>query len=48
MFGGGIMHKKLIIIGVNGHGKVVADVALAMDRYEEIAFLCNFEKKTEK
>lgn len=41
------MHKKLIIIGVNGHGKVVADVALAMGRYEEIAFLCNFEKKTE-
>lgn len=41
------MHKKLIIIGVNGHGKVVADVALAMGKYEEIAFLCNFEKKKE-
>lgn len=41
------MHKKLIIIGVNGHGKVVADIATAMGKYEEIAFLCNFEKKTE-
>ena len=41
------MHKKLIIIGVNGHGKVVADIALAMQKYEEIAFLCNFEKKKE-
>lgn len=41
------MHKKLIIIGVNGHGKVVADVATAMQTYEEIAFLCNFDKKTE-
>lgn len=41
------MHKKLIIIGVNGHGKVVADIALATNKYDEIAFLCNFEKKTE-
>lgn len=41
------MHKKLIIIGVNGHGKVVADIATAMQTYEEIAFLCNFENKTE-
>lgn len=41
------MHDKLIIIGVNGHGKVVADIALATGKYREIAFLCNFEKKTE-
>lgn len=41
------MHRKLIIIGVNGHGKVVADIALAMGTYREIVFLCNFEKKTE-
>lgn len=41
------MHKKLIIIGVNGHGKVVADIAMAMQKYDEIAFLCNFEKKKE-
>ena len=41
------MHNKLIIIGVNGHGKVVADIALAQGKYDEIAFLCNFEKKKE-
>ena len=41
------MHRKLIIIGVNGHGKVVADIAVSMQKYDEIAFLCNFEKKTE-
>ena len=41
------MKEKLIIIGVNGHGKVVADVALAEGKYKEIAFLCNFEKKKE-
>lgn len=40
------MHNKLIIIGVNGHGKVVADIAIATGKYKEIAFLCNFEKKT--
>ncbi len=33
------MHKKLIIIGANGQGKVVADVALKMQKYEEISFL---------
>ncbi len=41
------MHKKLVIIGVNGHGKVVADIATAMGNYESIAFLCNFENKTQ-
>ena len=33
------MHKKLIIIGASGHGKVVADIAEKLHRYEEIAFL---------
>ena len=41
------LHDKLIIIGVNGHGKVVADVALATQKYKEIAFLCNFKNKKE-
>ena len=33
------MKDKLIIIGAGGHGKVVADVALSMNRYEEVCFL---------
>ena len=33
------MHKKLIIIGASGHGKVVADIAEKLHKYEEIAFL---------
>lgn len=33
------MHKKLITIGASGHGKVVADIAEKLHRYEEIAFL---------
>lgn len=33
------MHKKLIIIGASGHGKVVADIAEKLHRYKEIAFL---------
>lgn len=33
------MHKKLIIIGAGGHGKVVADIALKLQKYDEIAFL---------
>lgn len=41
------LHEKLIIIGVNGHGKVVADVAKSTGQYKEIEFLCNFEKKKE-
>lgn len=32
-------HKKLIIIGASGQGKVVADVAMQMQQYEEILFL---------
>lgn len=42
-----MIHEELIIIGVNGHGKVVADIALATGQYKKIAFLCNFDKKTE-
>ena len=41
------MRNKLVIIGANGHGKVVADIALATRQYKEIVFLCNFERKTE-
>ena len=33
------MKKKLLIIGAGGHGKVVADVAKSMNKYEEICFL---------
>ncbi len=33
------MHKKLIIIGASGHGKVVADIAEKLHRYEGIVFL---------
>src|SRR5690625_4566114 len=33
------MKKKLIIIGASGHGKVVADTAIKMKKWEYIAFL---------
>lgn len=33
------MHDKLIIIGASGHGKVVADIAIKMNRWKSIAFL---------
>lgn len=33
------MKDKLLIIGASGHGKVVADIALKMNRWREIAFL---------
>lgn len=33
------MKKKLIIIGASGHGKVCADIALKMDRWNNISFL---------
>lgn len=35
------MKNKLLIIGASGHGKVVADIALKMNRWESIAFLDN-------
>lgn len=33
------MRERLLIIGAGGHGKVVADIALRLNRWERIAFL---------
>lgn len=33
------MKEKLLIIGASGHGKVVADIALKMNKWKSIAFL---------
>lgn len=33
------MKDKLLIIGASGHGKVVADIALKMNRWNSVAFL---------
>lgn len=33
------MNDRLLIIGASGHGKVVADIALKMNRWKMIAFL---------
>jgi sugar O-acyltransferase (sialic acid O-acetyltransferase NeuD family) len=33
------MKSKLLIIGASGHGKVVADIALKMDKWQSVAFL---------
>jgi len=33
------MKKRLIIIGASGHGKVVADIAVKMNKWQSIAFL---------
>ena len=33
------MIKQLIIVGASGHGKVVADIAMKMNRWERIVFL---------
>ena len=33
------MNDKLIIIGASGHGKVVADIAIKMNKWKYIAFL---------
>ncbi|PER35107.1 acetyltransferase [Bacillus cereus] len=33
------MKKKLLIIGASGHGKVIADIALKMNKWQSIAFL---------
>ena len=35
--------NKLIIVGAGGHGKVVADAAFAMQKWEKICFLDNHE-----
>ena len=41
------MNKELIIIGASGHGKVIADIALKMNRYDKIYFLDDNEKVKE-
>lgn len=33
------MNKKLLIVGAGGHGKVAADIAVKMKKWEEIIFL---------
>lgn len=33
------MKDKLIVIGASGHGKVVADIAIKMNKWQSIAFL---------
>ncbi len=33
------MNNRLIIIGASGHGKVIADIALCLKKYDSIAFL---------
>src|SRR5690606_38333778 len=38
------MKKKLLIIGASGHGKVVADIALKMNKWESIAFIDDNEE----
>ncbi|MDR0138860.1 acetyltransferase [Metabacillus idriensis] len=40
------MKNKLIIIGASGHGKVVADIALKMNKWQTIAFLDDDESIT--
>ncbi|WP_439033492.1 acetyltransferase [Bacillus paranthracis] len=37
------MKTKLLIIGAGGHGKVVADIALKMNKWEYVAFLDDSE-----
>lgn len=39
------MNSKLLIIGAGGHGHVVAEIALKMNRWSQIAFLDNNEKR---
>lgn len=41
------MHNKLIIIGASGHGKVCADIALKIKKYDEILFLDDDENRKE-
>ena len=40
------MHR-LVIIGASGHGKVVADIALATGKYQEIVFIDDYNKQQE-
>jgi sugar O-acyltransferase (sialic acid O-acetyltransferase NeuD family) len=37
------MKSKLLIIGAGGHGKVIADIAMKMNKWQSIAFLDNDE-----
>lgn len=39
--------EKLLIVGASGHGKVIADIALATERYKEIVFLDDDETISE-
>lgn len=39
------MKERLLIIGAGGHGKVAADIAAKMKRWEKIEFLDDDEKK---
>lgn len=41
------MNNKLLIIGSSGHGKVVADIAIRMNRWDYIAFLDDNEELKE-
>ncbi|WP_010681355.1 acetyltransferase [Acetivibrio cellulolyticus] len=41
------MKNRLIIIGASGHGKVVADIALSMNKWKSIAFLDDNEELKE-
>lgn len=38
--------SRLLILGASGHGRVVADIASRLNRYEQIAFLDDDEGKT--
>lgn len=38
------MKNKLLIIGASGHGKVVADIAMKMNKWQSIAFLDDDER----
>lgn len=39
--------KKLLIVGASGHGKVLADIALKMKQWDEIAFIDDDKTKKE-
>lgn len=41
------MKRRLIIIGASGHGRVIADIAIKMNRWKEIAFLEDNDLLTE-
>jgi D-arabinose 1-dehydrogenase-like Zn-dependent alcohol dehydrogenase len=39
------MNKRLLIIGAGGHGRVAADIALKMGKWDSISFLDDDERK---